>query len=94
MSDDDGIRIHGFKVQDGVFEGFSFDSAAGIKVEVYDIRTQSLCSQLEGTPGSSAGLEEEVDYGFSSECGNFLDLSGGYFVEGVCCIEHRHDLGR
>ena len=66
MSDDDGVGVHGLQVQDSVFEGFSFHSAAGIEIKVDDIRTQSFGGQLEGAPGARAGFKEEVDNCFSS----------------------------
>ena len=88
MSDDDGVRIHSFKVQDCVFECLSFRSAAGVEIKVDNIRTQSFSGQFERAPGSRTGFKEEVDNRFSSESGDFLDFSRGYFIEGFCSIEH------
>ena len=55
-------------------------------------RTQSFCGQFKRASCSRAGFEEEVDNSFSSESGDFLDFSRGYFIEGFCSIEDCCDL--
>ncbi len=92
MPNDDGVGIHSFQVQDCVFEGFSFRSTAGLQVKVNNIRTQSFCGQFERTSCSCTGFKEEIDNGFSPECGDFFDFSRGYFIEGFCSIENGFDL--
>ena len=94
MSDDDGVGVHGLQVQDSVFKGFSFHSAAGIEIKIDDVRTQSFCGQLEGTAGARAGFKEEVDNCFSSQSRDFLDFSSGNFIEGFCCIEDSYYFRR
>ena len=93
MTNDYGICLHGFQVEDGVFQRLAFDNTAGLFVEIRNICAEPFGSKLEGTSRSCARLVEEIDDSFSSQCRYFFHFACGNFQHGLGCIEDCLDVG-
>ena len=83
--------MHRFQGVHGIEYRFTFAGRHACGIEIYDIRRQAFGSNFKGGSCAGAGLEEQIDYGFAAQQGDFFNFPLAKADEAVGEVEN---LGR
>src|SRR5262245_62748811 len=86
--------MHCLQVERGISERFTFDHAGRSNRDIERVGTQPLFGNLERRAGPRAWLEEQIDDGFATEGGDFLDRTLPYFLHRLGGVENERNLLR
>ncbi len=88
MPNNEHVNMHGLKVAQGIKQGFALDGTGLCDVDIQYIGRQSFCRQFKRRTGTCAGLEKEIDDGFSTQQWYLFYSLFCYAGKGFCCIEY------